>query len=491
VPVIKTLIVDDSASDRALVKRALAQSEEEYEVVEVLSRSELEDRLAREDFDLVISDYNILGMTGLEVLGIMRELKPETPVVLLTGTGSEEVAVAALKRGAADYVVKSVNHIKKLPATAAAVLGRAALSREREALQEALRASEEKYRTLVEAAVEAVLRVGDDGTVTFFSRGAEKMFGAEGAAFVGTPFAELAPPATREVLAQAVERYLGAGGGNDAGAILATTLVRASGDEFPAEVSLAALASDGGRGLTAIVRDVTEKKRREDEIARLERQAAIGEMTAGIAHEVRNPLAAITTSATMARQELAEAGLDTENADWILEGARKIEDLLKDFFDFAKPISPEFAPCDLNALVREAVTAELDKPAAAHVVAELELDGALPAVAADAKLMASVFTNLVVNACQAMAGGGNLTVRSRYEDGARPAVVVTFADTGEGLSAEDAKRALEPFFTTKTNGVGLGLPLCLKIVKAHGGSFTLAGREVGAEARVRLPVGGP
>jgi signal transduction histidine kinase len=229
----------------------------------------------------------------------------------------------------------------------------------------------------------------------------------------------------------------------------------------------------------------------EAEVARLERQAAIGEMTAGIAHELRNPLAAITTSATMARDELAEAGLDTENADWILQGARKIEDLLKRFFDFAKPLAPELAPCDVNALVREVVAAELTKPAAANVAVQFELAEGLPPVPADSRLMSLVFANVVTNASQAMPGGGELTVRSQWEDGAQPSVVVTFTNTGEGVSPEEAERALEPFFTTKAAGVGLGLPLCLKIVKAHGGEFALAGREVGAEVSIRLPAGRP
>ena len=83
-----------------------------------------------------------------------------------------------------------------------------------------------------------------------------------------------------------------------------------------------------------------------------------------------------------------------------------------------------------------------------------------------------------------------MTVRSRYEDGPKPSVVVTFADTGEGISPEDAERALEPFFTTKAAGVGLGLPLCLKIIKAHGGELDLAGREIGAEVKIALPAAG-
>jgi PAS domain S-box-containing protein len=487
---IKALIVDDSGSDRALVKRALAGSEEEYEIVEATSRDEVEDRLTNENFDLVISDYNILGMDGLGILEVVQNLSPQTPLMLLTGTGSEEVAVAAMKKGAADYIVKSVNHIRKLPAAAAAVLERAALAREREELQEALRRSEEKYRTLIEAATEAVLGVAANGTVSFFSRGAERMFGYIVEEIVGRPAWELASEASREAFRQAVCRCLAGYGGRNAGGILSTTLVGKSGKGFAAEVSLSAPASGAGRGLTVIVRDVTEKRKMEAEIARLERQAAIGEMTAGIAHEVRNPLATIATSAVMVKQELAGAGFETESAEWILESVRKIEGMLTRFFDFAKPLAPECEAHDVNALVREAVTAELAKPAAARVAVEFELSDRLPPVLVDYHLMTPVITNVVANACQAMRGGGNLTIRSWYEDNPKPYVVVTFTDTGAGISPEEAEKALEPFFTTKASGVGLGLPLCLRIVKAHGGEFALVGREIGAEVSVKLPPAG-
>ncbi len=483
-PVIKTLVIDDGESDRALVKRALCGAEERYEVVEARSRADLEEKLAGGEFDVVISDYDFLGLTGFDILRLVRDLRPETPVILLTGTGSEEIAVAALKQGAADYVVKSVKHIKKLPSTVAAALERVALARERQALGEALRASEEKYRSLVETAKEAVVNVDGDGRVIFFSRGAERMFGYAAEEAVGVLLAALGCGAIRESFARRSPDDR-----RKPGAILVTTLTRKGGEEFPAEVSFSDPGADDGVAFTAVIRDVTERRRLEGEVARLDRLAAVGEMTAGIAHEVRNPLAAITTSATVVREELAAAGLDTESADWILEGVRKIDGLLKRFFDFAKPLTLEPRPSNVNALVREVIEEERANLENAHVAVELGLGGQLPALNLDRRLVKSVFTNVVVNARQAMAGGGDLTVRSQLDaDGA--AVAITFADNGPGVSEEDARRALEPFFTTKADGVGLGLPLCLKIVKAHGGDFSLAGRDVGLVVTVTFPVAG-
>jgi len=469
-----------------LVKRALAAAAEDYDVAEACSQEELERKLARADFDLVISDYNILGLDGLEVLGVVKERRPATPVILLTGTGSEEVAVAALKHGAADYVVKSVNHIKKLPATVAAVLERAALARERTRLAARLRASEEKYRSLVESAAEARMGGAADRGVTFFSRGAEQMFGYRAGEVITKPLSVLAPPGRREAFEKELERFITDDDGAREGPIMTFVLARKSGEQFPAELSLSPYAGDGA-GFTAIVRDVTEKRRLEEEVARLDRLAAVGEMTAGIAHEVRNPLAAIATSAAVARRELADATLATESVEWILEGVRKIEGLLKRFFDFARPLRLERQKYDINKVIEEVLAAAAERLAGGGARLELELAAELPPAFVDPALMAAVFENVVTNARQAMPEGGVLRVRSEVvgDDGA--AVRVTFADTGPGISAEVAGRVLDPFFTTKADGVGLGLPLCYKIVKAHGGDFALLSGDDGAEVVITVP----
>ncbi len=364
---LKTLIIDDCEADRVLVKRVLAGSEPGFEVEEARSRREAEDLLACRVFDVVISDYNILGYTGLEVLQEVHRHQPETPVILLTGTGSEEIAVAALKRGAADYVLKSLSHIKKLPATIATVMDRTTLARERATLAEDLRRSEEKYRSLVETAPEAIIQVSRAGAITFFSQNAERIFGFAALEVVGRPLDVLRPAAP-------LPPFWADGAEAPAHEIpesLAATLVRKTGEEVCVEISVSRPAPSNGAGVTAIIRDVTEKRRMEREIARLDRLAAVGEMTAAIAHEVRNPLAAIATSAGVLKQDLTAAGLNTETVEWILDGIHRIEGLLRRFFDFAKPLEITRLPCDVNDLIVAAVAREKAKlrAAGAHGVA--------------------------------------------------------------------------------------------------------------------------
>lgn len=127
---IKVLYVDDSVLDRELVRDALLHEGDGFELVEAASRAEFEERLAEGPYDVVLSDFNILGFEGLQVLEAVGQRYPQTPVVIVTGTGSEEVAVEAMKRGAADYVLKSPSHVRKLPVTLRSILAQRRLERE-------------------------------------------------------------------------------------------------------------------------------------------------------------------------------------------------------------------------------------------------------------------------------------------------------------------------------------------------------------------------
>src|SRR3990172_1120054 len=140
---IRILYVDDNPLDRELVRHALEREHGGFQVVEATSREQFEARLAEGGFDLVLTDFNILGFEGLQVLDAVRARYPRVPVIVVTGTGSEEVAVEAMKQGAADYVIKTPKHIRRLPHTIRAAI-------ERRQAEEALRESEQRFRELAE-----------------------------------------------------------------------------------------------------------------------------------------------------------------------------------------------------------------------------------------------------------------------------------------------------------------------------------------------------
>ena len=153
---IRILYVDDYPLDRQLVRDALEKEHGGFQVTEAASRAEFEAALANGSFDLVLSDFNILGFEGLQVVEAVHSKDARVPVVIVTGTGSEEIAVEAMKRGAADYVIKTSKHIQRLPITIHAVL-------EKKYLEEESTRAEERFRSIYENAVEGIYQSTLDG----------------------------------------------------------------------------------------------------------------------------------------------------------------------------------------------------------------------------------------------------------------------------------------------------------------------------------------
>jgi PAS domain S-box-containing protein len=199
---IRILYIDDYPLDRALVRDALVSEGKGFEVIEADSRQQFERLLAEEHYDLVLSDFNILGFTGLQVLDAVQAKSPQIPVIIVTGTGSEEIAAEAIKRGAADYVIKSPQHIRKLPHTIQAALDQKRLRRERQFAIDALRASEQKYRLLFDHA-EVLISIYDyQGTYLLINQVGAAFFGRDTDECIGKPYAEIHPNSADEIISR-------------------------------------------------------------------------------------------------------------------------------------------------------------------------------------------------------------------------------------------------------------------------------------------------
>ncbi len=229
----------------------------------------------------------------------------------------------------------------------------------------------------------------------------------------------------------------------------------------------------------------------QEEARRSERLAALGQMSAGLAHEIRNPLAVIRGSAETLQRKLQSADpLTTELAGYISSEVNRLNTIVTRFLDFARPLKPRAQPQALTPLVERALKAVRDRWPEARVEIERHFAEPLPEVNVDPDLCEQVFTNLVQNAYEAMgSAGGKLRVAATAarSDGRR-GVEVTFEDTGPGVPEELHEQIFNPLFTTKEHGVGLGLSIVSKIVDEHRGTLRLCRREGrGACFRVFLP----
>ena len=262
--------------------------------------------------------------------------------------------------------------------------------------------------------------------------------------------------------------------------------------------TLAHVRDDAGEvvGAAMFFKDLTRVEQLEERERLRDRLAALGEMAAAIAHEVKNPLAGIEVMAGLLRRKIADAPDAQAVLTDIIKEAKMANAIVQEVLDFVRPMRLQVEHTTLAAAVHGAVTLADTKARRGEVDVAVRIPEGLPAIQADQHQLTQVFTNLLINAYEAMEGRGHVTVsasRVRLEDGGdgRDAVQVEFADDGPGMPQEVAEKVFAPFFTTKPQGSGLGLAVVRKIIDAHDGRIDLrteAGQ--GTTIRVTLPVHG-
>ena len=262
--------------------------------------------------------------------------------------------------------------------------------------------------------------------------------------------------------------------------------------------TLALVRDDSGRviGASMFFKDLTRVEQLEERERLRDRLAALGEMAAAIAHEVKNPLAGIEVMAGLLRRKTVESPEAQKVLADIINEAKMANKIVQEVLEFVRPIRLQLDRTAVGEAIRSAVQLADTKVKRGDIYVEIQVPDTLPQIHGDPHQLTQLFTNLLTNAYEAMDGRGRVTIAARatrMEDGAagRDAVLIELADEGPGMPADVADRVFSPFFTTKAQGSGLGLAIVRKIVDAHDGSIdlqTAPGR--GTNIRVTLPVVG-
>jgi C4-dicarboxylate-specific signal transduction histidine kinase len=252
----------------------------------------------------------------------------------------------------------------------------------------------------------------------------------------------------------------------------------------------------------AIGRDLTEHmlasealREAQMELAHVTRVTTLGELTASIAHEVNQPLAAVVANAEACLRWLGHGTPDLDAArrsvEWIIDDGNRASEVIRRVRALANKADIEKVPLDVNDVVRETIALVQRELISQQVSLRMELAPALPTILGDRVQLQQVIINLVMNGIEAMQSLTNrpreLLVRSRQDETQQ--VLVSVTDCGVGISVEDADRLFNPFFTTKSNGMGMGLSICRSIMEAHGGRlWATANVPQGATFQFTLPV---
>jgi len=280
-----------------------------------------------------------------------------------------------------------------------------------------------------------------------------------------------------------------------------TAISRSDGSTFPAGLSTSPLRNPEGKvyGAVATFLDLTNYKQMEERLAQLDRLAVLGRFTAGIAHEIRNPLTGISTGVQYLVKGMDE-GADKDNAAFIMSEIRRLDRIVEDLFRVTHPHALMTSPEDLKALITRSLLSLGSLPADRGITVDTVFDPAVPKVPLDADQMQQVAINLIKNAIEATPRGGTVTVTTGRRSGRRGEsgwATFSVTDTGPGMTPEIRKKIFEPFFTSKKEGTGLGLYISHGIVERHGGHLRVESLQgSGSTFTVELPIepypgGGP
>jgi PAS domain S-box-containing protein len=475
--VLSVLVVDDDADTRANLSDIL-----ELDGYRIDTAATIAEALDRSDwcaYLAIILDRKLPDGTAEELLPRLRVLAPEAAVLIVTGYADLQGAVAALRQGAADYILKPIN-----PDALRASLARVA---ERRRLTQARERSEAAFRTLLEAAPCMIVILRPDHTLAYFSRFAEETTGYATASVLDRDyFTIFLPPEWHAPVALHILQVLG---GTPTRGFETPVLCKDGSWRWMFWNADCLPDHDGAPAVLAVGQDITELKRAQEQALQSERLVAIGQMMTGLAHESGNALARSRACLDMLAWEVE----GKTEAQELISGIRTAQDDLQQLYEevrgYAASIRLERDSWDIRGVWRQAWANLALRREGRDAVLDDELDGVDLTCSIDAFRLEQVFRNILDNALAACADPVRITIwGTATELDGRPAVRIAVRDNGPGLNPEQARRIFDPFFTTKSKGTGLGMAIARRIVEAHRGRIAVGdGSGPGAEIVITLP----
>src|ERR1017187_5531169 len=491
---IRILPVEDVPADAELAKRELIKAGITFDIRRVETREAFLAGIADFVPDLILSDYRLPEFDGMQALRLAGEHAPNVPVIITTGSVNEETAVDCMKAGAVDYVLKE--QLGRLGTAVRSALERQRLVVERRRAGEALRESEDRYRSLFATSLDAVLLTTPGGEILAAHAAACRMFGRSEEELIQVGRAGVVDRSDPDVAAGLDER---ARTGTFHGEI---AFRRRDQTKFTGEISSVVFTDKHGQARTSmVIRDVTDRRQLEAQLVQAQKMEAVGRLAGGVAHDFNNLLTVIQGYAELLGASLANDPERSESVGEIVRAAERAAALTRQLLAFSRRQVLETRILDLGAVV-----ADTEKMLRRLIGEDVEVVVVRPAtlghVKADPGQIEQVLLNLAVNSRDAMPGGGRLTLEladvtldaplatSHDSIPSGRYVVVSVRDTGNGMDTETLSHLFEPFFTTKEKGkgTGLGLATVFGIIKQSGGYGDVAGAPgAGTPIRVYLP----
>lgn len=450
----KILIIDDDKDDFIITSEYIRDiNTGTFTIDWCYTYNEAVEIMRKHAFDLYFVDYRLGAKTGLDLIKNARIDNIEEPIVLLTGKGNQSVDRDAMQAGAADYLIKTELNTEKLERCIRYAMERAAYLK-------ALRANERKYRSIFEKSKDAVF-VADErlqfidvnaASLDLFEYNLPELMSLD-------LFALMEVPDDLEALQEQMK---------ETGEVDDLEIQLSTKNKEKKYCILSISKETHDNGLThyhGIIHDITHLKKAEKTTLQVEKLAAAGRLVRTLAHEVRNPLNNINLSVEQLQQDEDMSSPNAVYFEIIQRNSKRIGAIITELLDSARPAEMFMDKRALQEIIDESIAVALDRIILQKVKLQVKYGDQPALIWADKEKLKIAFVNIIINAVEAMQGKGESLDISVETLGLQH--IVTIADNGCGISEQNLSRLFEPYFTSKRNGMGLGLASTMNILQSH------------------------
>jgi len=494
----RILLVDDEESIRTMMRMTLEL--DGYQVLTAENGHRAVETYKRESPEIVLLDVRMPEMDGIEVLRRIKDIDSDAEVIIISGHGDMDMAVECLRHDASNFLTKPVGD-ELLSLTLKRSLEKLALKQKLKQYTRNLEtlvreANEELERTyqfrenIIENCPDALVYVRKRGEILIFNSAAEKLLGYRKSEVIGKMnILDMYPPGeARKIMKDLKSDYFGGPGILQKRQVM---LVAKNGEHIPVYISAAIIFERGlEAGSLGVFTDLREKLKLEKQLLRSEKLSSLGKLSAGIAHEINQPLTGILTFAHLLLKKFQDDEPTRKDLEIIVRETTRIRGIVQGILDFAREMPMQKKPMRVEQVLDQTLQIVIRQQRFFGIALIKEYGEKVPEIVIDSNLLEQVFMNIILNALEAMHGAGVLTVRTRRD---KEFVEIDFKDTGTGMPEEIIDKIFDPFFTTKDStegmGMGLGLAVSYGIVRNHNGDILVQSKQgEGTTFTIKLPI---
>ena len=457
---VKVLLIEDDEDDVLLAKEYLSDSENfKFELEWIAETDKAREKMIENAHDVILVDYRLGSETGLDLIRYAQEKGVLTPCILLTGQGDLKVDIDASKFGASDYLVKTDLDASMLERSIRYALTQSQVIRE-------LDEKEKKYRSLFERSIDPIFLANIDFKILDVNESFLNFFGYAQQEPIELNLSKIfADEKDYDYLRSELKEY-------DQVKDFEVVLINNRGEKKICMINCVFIPDQTSDFccFQGIIYDLTLRKKAEKDMLVAERLSMTGKLARTIAHEVRNPLTNLNLALEHLRDEMPKDNEAVQLYSEIIErNAKRIDTLITEMLNSSKPKELNLELADVTDILNETLTLATDSINLNQIKLQKSFVTNLPRILVDREKLKIAFLNIIVNAIEAMERGkGELSVEVKLK---LNTIVVTIADNGKGIPAEDLEKLFDPFFTEKQGGMGLGLTSTKNIMSSHNASI--------------------